>query len=764
MTIRILSLDVTPLIVGRTDELRALHDAARSLTDGFGSFVHLTGEAGIGKTSLLGAVAADLRARRVTVRAAAADETDRRRRAVILRALLSEVSFGVDGDPLDVALAAIERLAADAPLALLADDVHWADDVSVDALRGLARRTSGLGLLLVTSARPLPANVAVRRLQDVAADVGSWVRLSPLDRDDLAELVQGRFGGPPGPALAELLQTTAGNPFLATELLASLADQELVAMRDGRAEVIESAPLPDPLSIRLSSRAFSALADGELLLRAIAAMPGGATADELAPLLDRPLAEVLTLALRAVEGGLLVDTGSTLVFRHELLRQSITEVTPPSIVRTLSRRAAEVLMERRSDPERITSCLLAGAEPDDPNDLERLISVGTSIADSHPSAAADLLRRALDGMPPGDPQRTAVTVQLGWALVAAGRASEVEALLSSPATRAGEREPIAIQRLRGIAASLIGRFDLVTPTYEESDVEHLESRYDTTDPDVIDAAAELALLRVTRGQLQRAAAIVDWVDGSATPATPFRSATVANVRGWLAATAGRFELAADEARRSLHWVGQDATRSATEAPPTLVLAAALGLLGDDDGALRAVRAPLASAALPRWGVPLLQYFAAVTLYRRGDWDDALAEVDAGLTAAEETDMRMSVFWPDAVAALICVARGLHAEARSWLEHARRADPGPSLGSEWLLYAQALAAEGEGDLDRAGATAEGVGSAITATGALALLLNGGADLVRLCLATGRVAAAHGISDGLGTLTTRSASPVAASIAE
>ena len=65
--------------VGRGDELQVLRAAVRSVVDRTGSYVHVTGEAGIGTTSLLAAVAADLRSRGVPVRLAAVDETDRRR-------------------------------------------------------------------------------------------------------------------------------------------------------------------------------------------------------------------------------------------------------------------------------------------------------------------------------------------------------------------------------------------------------------------------------------------------------------------------------------------------------------------------------------------------------------------------------------------------------------------------------------------------------------------------------------------------------------
>jgi hypothetical protein len=123
---------------------------------------------------------------------------------------------------------------------------------------------------------------------------------------------------------------------------------------------------------------------------------------------------------------------------------------------------------------------------------------------------------------------------------------------------------------------------------------------------------------------------------------------------------------------------------------------------------------------------------------------------------------MSVFWPDAVASLIATARGHHEHARAHLDHTAAVGSAASFGSDWLMYASALATEAEGDLERAGATAEMIGDVIVASGVLALLLNGGPELVRLGLATGRTASAGSITAGLRTLTGRSCSPVAAAL--
>ncbi|MGH9024656.1 MAG: ATP-binding protein, partial [Acidimicrobiia bacterium] len=77
-----------PTLVGRSAELATLTAAADAVAAGTGSVVHLVGEAGIGKTTLLNAARSELDRRDIGVRSGTADETDRRRPLVLARALV----------------------------------------------------------------------------------------------------------------------------------------------------------------------------------------------------------------------------------------------------------------------------------------------------------------------------------------------------------------------------------------------------------------------------------------------------------------------------------------------------------------------------------------------------------------------------------------------------------------------------------------------------------------------------------------------------
>ena len=131
-----------------------------------------------------------------------------------------------------------------------------------------------------------------------------------------------------------------------------------------------------------------------------------------------------------------------------------------------------------------------------------------------------------------------------------------------------------------------------------------------------------------------------------------------------------------------------------------------------------------------WLPPLVQLATALVLFRRGDWDDALAEADAGLLAAEEADLRLGVFWPYAIGALVATARGQQGLAHEWLESSRVLSVEGVLGRDWLTHAHAIVGEADGETEQAASLLAFTAGRIIDAGAPAFLLNIGADTVRL----------------------------------
>jgi DNA-binding CsgD family transcriptional regulator/tetratricopeptide (TPR) repeat protein len=761
-----------PPLIERSDELDRLDKISDDAVDGRGALVHIVGEAGIGKSSLLDAAESALRARRIPVVRVGVDEIDRRRHLAVLRRLVPDLAGGV-ADPVDSALSWVEQRSTASPLGLLIDDLQWADDASLDVIWALARRNTELGVVLVTTARLAAGPPGVRRLEVLAASDGHCLQPALLGIVGLSELARAWLGAEPGPMLSAALEGTAGNPFLASELLRAVADGDLVHSAAGArgrlgpngagtVDLAEETAVPGGLSGQLVRRTLEAVPDGDVIMRAVAAAPSGVTVDELAAVLDAPLGHLARIVLDAVTAGVLVDDGDTLAFRHDLLRKAVREDTPPSLLRGLSRRLADVLFERRADPERVVAAVLAADWAAGGEDRERIVAAARRFRPTHPDAAADLYELALTALPGSEPEAAELAVEFGWALVEAGRATRVEALLAERFGPYRVEEATDLARLRGISASLVGRLDEVAARYGDLDIDDLPAGYDILNAEVVDGLAEIGLLKIALGRMADAARIADWVEASPTDSSPFRLATVATVRAWLAVVAGSFEDGRELAVRALDAVAFDTSGRATAATPLLILAIALDQLGDPSGALSAARGEIRRAG-PRWGPPMLQHLITLVLYRQGAWDDAMAEVEASMVASEENDLVMGLFWPAAVGALIASARDEPTSAREWLAQAGAFAGQPSLGGDWLAFAASVLAAADGDHAQAVSVAELIVGGIVAASAPAMLVSSGPELAWLARSAQRPDLVERIHGVLQEVKARTRSPVVAAVA-
>ena len=248
---------VTPagVLAGRADELALLDGLLRDLARGSGNAVLIEGEPGIGKTALVRTALAStahgssagahpgpwgcqvfwgagdelgqelplhpfLDALRVRTRSANA------RRTAIAGFLRGEVATdrGADVPALlaeQLIALTIDETAA-RPVALVIDDLHWADPASVRLWGRLARTASQVPLLLIGVTRPVSQREDLLVLRR-AVDDAQRVSLASLSQPAVAELVGALAGGRPDAGLLELAAGAAGNPLYLTELLAALA-------------------------------------------------------------------------------------------------------------------------------------------------------------------------------------------------------------------------------------------------------------------------------------------------------------------------------------------------------------------------------------------------------------------------------------------------------------------------------------------------------------------------------------------------------------
>src|SRR6266508_3113145 len=197
MTVRLLERDA---------ELGRLRETLRRAGRGRGSVVLVSGEAGIGKTSLVRAFAEHARAR-ARVLIGVCDDLVTPRTLGPFR----DMARGGDGPLAEAAASVAERDAvfgavyqelSDRSTVMIVEDVHWADDATLDVVRYLAWRIAELPSVLVLTYR-----------DDELRDDHPLRRLSPSAVQELAT--------PHGADARAVLHATGGNPFFVTEVLAS---------------------------------------------------------------------------------------------------------------------------------------------------------------------------------------------------------------------------------------------------------------------------------------------------------------------------------------------------------------------------------------------------------------------------------------------------------------------------------------------------------------------------------------------------------------
>ena len=143
----------------------------------------------------------------------------------------------------DAWVAFLEQIAADRPLVIEIEDLHWAEDQLLELLERLVRDTAG-PMLLVATARP---ELVEKRPGWGARVPGTTVELESLSAEDAVRMMDELLGGTLPVELRDVVVHRAeGNPFFVEELLGTLIDRELLERQNGSWRL---APLPQDFTI-----------------------------------------------------------------------------------------------------------------------------------------------------------------------------------------------------------------------------------------------------------------------------------------------------------------------------------------------------------------------------------------------------------------------------------------------------------------------------------------------------------------------------------
>jgi DNA-binding CsgD family transcriptional regulator len=305
-------------LLERESCLDALDESLAEAAGGHGRLVLVYGEAGVGKTALVR-------------RFCDAQEPERRVLWGVCEPLFTPSPLGplldlVPGDARaatdahDVAPALGDELRRPGSILVL-EDLHWADEATLDVLKLLSSRLDSVPALVVVTYRDdeLEATHPLRHLLGQLAG-RSAVRRLPLERLSL-DAVEA-LAAPHGIEAEDLYSNTGGNPFFVTEVLAAPGDEIPATVRD--AVLARSARLAD---------------DARALLDAVAVV----TSDAELWLLEALVPGELGALEECLASGMLLRRPNGVGFRHELARLTIEDSLAPDRALILHRRALAAL-------------------------------------------------------------------------------------------------------------------------------------------------------------------------------------------------------------------------------------------------------------------------------------------------------------------------------------------------------------------------------------------------------------------------------------
>ena len=297
---------------------------------------------------------------------------------------------------------AIDAAAAETPLAIVLEDIHWADNGTLLALRSLATVRPDVAVLWVLTARTGAGGPAMQETLSVLhrADA-TFMRLAAITPDAVADMVQDAVRAKADVSLLNLAAKAHGNPFLVSELVGGLGEEDRLTVDGGRAVVTGDA-LPRRLGATMRQRLDLLSSKASEVVRVAAVLPDRFSAGLLAAMLDRSPSSLMSALEEAVRADLLVEDGERLRFRHDLLREATRQSLPQSLRRAMERQSASVMLRMGATPAEVATQLARSAEPGDREAVDALCEAAQSVGHSDASAAADLSKRALELLPSDD--------------------------------------------------------------------------------------------------------------------------------------------------------------------------------------------------------------------------------------------------------------------------------------------------------------------------------------------------------------------------
>lgn len=417
--------------------------------------VILGGPGGIGKSSLVAAITADIRAAGLDVRWTAATESSVR---APFGAVLDLVGLPVVVPPpantADLILERAAELSQDRPVLFVVDDAHRADADSLTVLwrLGLAAADLPIRVLLTRRRQPPRELLTLLAMKDHVAEI----ELSALTRAETAALVADQTGADPSPRLLSALAPAGGSPLHVTALIRSLDQRGRLVRVGATLDVTQDGPLTSVSFLESVSEQLASASDpARELLRVLAVWGRPAPPAELAQLLDTTVLKLSTAVGELVDARLLQWSGEDVGFAHDTIRDVSYDTIEIRTRRMMHRACAQLLATTGNAAELTAYHLERSAGTVDTPTLTGELRHAASV--SSPIVAAEMLATAANL--PGQDAESATTIAAdrAQALLKAGRIEAAAKVAQQALPVAAGPHAAALIRLLILAYSTRGQ-------------------------------------------------------------------------------------------------------------------------------------------------------------------------------------------------------------------------------------------------------------------------------------------------------------------
>jgi DNA-binding CsgD family transcriptional regulator len=727
LSISLTSWENSPMILGRDYEIRVLGETVERARGGLTQLVCIEGLAGLGKSTLVEETIRNAHDAGFASIVCRTDEfngvrpfgpiidalrADPKFRSAHLRirALLDAPSDGLSPILMGVAPMAresvieamnqlLEEILLESPLLFVVEDIHWADDATLETIRRLNRTLLGYPLLMLVTARPFSSYTAT--IWDaIHNEANVELSIDELDPTKAQELVSSILNRQIGPNLRTLINGAGGNPLLLHDLIRAVEDLE----RPGGKQLdLDLSAIPTSLRERIKKTLRVLSPQVREIVQVVSILGSAASIDDVAAMRRESIQSTARLALDAERTGLVGVKDRTLSLRHELVRAAVEDSIPETERVLLNRSAALMLISRNAPGAMVALHLDRGrlAEPES-EAVERMLAAwlvksANEVKTQSPRLALDLIEKARLSDPALAVRPEVLLIQLESAAHCGMLqfAEEVGSALLAAELSAAQRVEATLwlggcHLMQEKALEAAQRFEEAIPSATPSQEALL--------------CAYKALALLTVFDSGAFAAITRAVEISRVVQCKPALTLALGLQSRILAMSLEYEQALTSSQSSIQVAQSDGTDDSQRYVPMFFHSLALYDLDRHREAQAAgeVGRRKAEELGAFWAQPFYHGLSAWLFFTNGDKDQAEVEARAGVIAANETGSRLTLLWSLTVLAHLSIERGKLSEAADWVSLGEKAIASGDgrMGAEVLMTAKSRLLEATGDLKSA----------------------------------------------------------------